>query len=292
MKRCFLISVLAFALSTASTSVRAQDAPKWVPMYDGVDIASYEVADPLLKVHAARVDLTVPGIEFKTTPPNENFEPETRETTRQTTAGFLKEAGLSVAVNANFYNPFNARTISTPGDANLIGLGVCDGFVESQPAANYPSFVVKKNGDVDVRVYDKEDDLSDIQQAVSGNKIVLLDGEVLKQTDKAVHPRTAVGLSKDKKYVYFMTIDGRQPGFSVGATYEQVAIELKNLGANVGLNLDGGGSTTFVLRDSENEPVVINRPCNSTKDRLRFNANGIGVKANGAPKEAPEGFKF
>ena len=283
---------IALALTFATTIAQAQDSPKWVPMYDGIDVATYEVADPLMKVCAARIDITVPGIEFKTTPPNENFEPETRETTRQTTAGFLKDSGLSVAVNANFYNPFNAQTISTSGDANLIGLGVSDGFVESQPVANYPSFVVKKNGDVDICVYNEGDDLSEIQQAVSGNRIVLQDGEVLEQTDKAVHPRTAVGFSKDKKYVYLMTIDGRQKGFSVGATYEQVATQLKNLGAYVGLNLDGGGSTTFVLRDAENEPVVINRPCNATKDKLRFNANGIGVKAGGAPKEAPEGFKF
>ncbi|MBQ1338956.1 MAG: phosphodiester glycosidase family protein, partial [Thermoguttaceae bacterium] len=169
---------------------------------------------------------------------------------------------------------------------------VSDGFVESDPRDTYPSFVVKNDGYVDIKQYSVGDDLSDIAQAVSGNKIVVQDGAIPEFTDVKVHPRTAVGFSQDKRYVYFMTIDGRQAGFSVGAIYAQVGTQLKYLGAYQGLNLDGGGSTTFVVRDSEGEPVVLNSPCNSTEDHLRHNANGIGVKANGAPKETPAGFRF
>lgn len=292
MKRRFLVFAAALACLLTFATVHAQEALNWVPMYEGVDVVTYEVAEPLMKVCAARIDVTAPGVEFKTTPPNEDFAPEERETTRQTTAMFLKDGGLAVAVNANFYTPFNATTIATPGDANLTGLGVADGFVTSQPSPNNPSFVVTKSGEIDIRSFTVGDDLSDIQQAVSGNIVVLQDGEVLDLANKAVHPRTAIGYSQDKRFVYLMTIDGRQQGHSIGASYKEVAAELKKLGAYVGLNLDGGGSTTFVLRDADNEPVVINRPCNSTKDRLRFNANAIGVKANGAPKKAPTELKF
>lgn len=294
MKRTIFCVAALFALTlTAYSAALAQnDAPKWTPMYDGIDVTSYEVAEPLMKVAAARIDVTAPGVEFKTTSPNKDFAPNERETWRATTPIFLKEKGLSVAVNANFYNPFGSKTIGVPGDSNLLGMGVCDGFVTSAPEEKYPSFVVKKSGDIEIRNYAPDEDLSDILQAVSGNRIVLQDGEVVAQTDKAVHPRTAIGYSQDKKYVYLMTIDGRQKGYSVGATYEEVAQQLKFLGAYVGLNLDGGGSTTFVLRDAASEPVVINRPCNGTKDKLRFNANAIGVKANGEPKQDPAGFKF
>lgn len=289
-KQSLSLIVLSF-IFILTQSVRASE-PNWTSVYDGIDVATYEINEPLMKIVAARIDLTVPGVELKTTPPNKNFEIEKRETTRQTTASFLKENDLAVAVNANFYTPFNIQTISTSGDANLLGLGVCDGFLESEPHPNYPSFVVKKSGEIEIRAYNKGDDVSDVQLAVSGNKIVLKDGNVLDARDQAVNPRTAIGYSKDKRYVYFLTIDGRQKGFSLGATYEQVAKELQKLGAYDGLNLDGGGSTTFVLRDAQNEPTVINRPCNNTKDRLRFNANAIGAKANGAPKSNPIGFRF
>lgn len=287
--KLFLTMLAALLIATAA---QAQDGPNWVPVYKGVDVVTYEVAEPLMKVSAARIDTTAPGVKFKASRPNKNFQPEVRETTRQTTAGFLQKERLAVAVNGNFYNPFNSETISTPGDSNLIGLGVSDGFIESAPDKNYPSFVVKKNRKVDIRAYGPEDDLSDIEQAVSGNVIILKDGEFVAGADKSVHPRTAIGYSEDKRYVYMMTIDGRQPGYSVGANYEQLATQMKYLGAHTALNLDGGGSTTFVLRDDEFQPVVINRPCNGTKDRLRFNANGIGVKAPGKPKFDPYKFRF
>lgn len=286
--RTLLAAALIATTSVVSAFAQENSQPQWTPLYEGVDVANYEVAQPLMKVVAARIDLKAPGIKFKTTAPNPDFKKDERETYRRTTAEFLKDQGLSVAVNANFYNPFNGKTIATEGDSNLIGMGVSDGFIESEPQNGFPSFVVKKDGSVDIKQYSVEDDLSDIQQAVSGNMIVLKDGEIPEFSDAAVHPRTAVGFSEDKRYVYFMTIDGRQKGFSVGATYAQVGKELQNLGAYQGLNLDGGGSTTFVVRDSQGEPVVLNRPCNGTPDKLRHNANGVGVKANGAPKTDPK----
>lgn len=291
MKHTYLYLAALTVLLFVSATYAQDGGPTWTPMYEGVDVTSYERAEPLLKIVAARIDTTAPGVEFTTTTPHPDFELGKRETIRQTTAGFLKESGAAVAVNGNFYLPFNATTIATPGDADLLGLGVCDGFVESEPVGAYPSFVVKKSGEIAIHAYQPGDDLSDIQIAVSGNKIVLQNGEIVKLSDPT-HPRTAIGYSQDKRYVYLLTIDGRQAGFSVGASYEQVAAEMQYVGAYDALNLDGGGSTTFVLRDANAEPVVINRPCNSTKDRLRFNANAIGVKANGAPQKGPLEFRF
>ncbi|MCX7766696.1 MAG: phosphodiester glycosidase family protein, partial [Candidatus Sumerlaeia bacterium] len=62
-------------------------------------------------------------------------------------------------------------------------------------------------------------------------------------TDK--HPRTAIGYSRDKNTLFLYTIDGRQPGLSIGADLYQVAEYLKQLGAYEAMNLDGGGSTTM-----------------------------------------------
>ena len=255
---------------------------EWTTAYDGVELASWiEYDEPLRKIFAARVDLTAPGISVKTSAPNENFAPEERETYRQTTPQFLKESGLKLAVNANFYSPFNAETIRQGGDSNVHGLAVSDGFVESRPQEGFPSFIVKKDGDVEIRVVEPDEDLSDVAQAVSGNRVVLKDGEVVADSDKATHPRTAVGYSKDKRYLYFVVIDGRQKNYSVGASYEDVGAALKFCGADFGLNLDGGGSTTMAVLGDDGEPVVLNSPANGTPDLLRFNGNSIGVAASG-----------
>ena len=58
-------------------------------------------------------------------------------------------------------------------------------------------------------------------------------------------PRTLAGVRADGT-VLLVTIDGRQPGYSRGATLLESARVLRSLGAREGLALDGGGSTTMV----------------------------------------------
>ncbi len=59
------------------------------------------------------------------------------------------------------------------------------------------------------------------------------------------HPRTLVGWTASGDLL-LVTIDGRSPGWSAGATLAEATDLLVELGATNALNLDGGGSTTFV----------------------------------------------
>ena len=52
-----------------------------------------------------------------------------------------------------------------------------------------------------------------------------------------------------------VTVNGRNPGISVGMTLEELAELMIELGAVDAMNLDGGGSTTMVIRD-----MVLNIP--------------------------------
>jgi len=61
------------------------------------------------------------------------------------------------------------------------------------------------------------------------------------------HPRTAVGVRDGT--VVLVTVDGRQPGYSEGMTLDELAGLLVELGCTEAMNLDGGGSTTMVVRD-------------------------------------------
>lgn len=75
------------------------------------------------------------------------------------------------------------------------------------------------------------------------------------------HPRTAVAKLKDGKFL-MMTVDGRQPGFSVGMNLNELAAFLLELGAVDAMNLDGGGSTTMFLGGK-----VVNRPSDKEGER-------------------------
>ncbi len=75
------------------------------------------------------------------------------------------------------------------------------------------------------------------------------------------HPRTAIGVSKDGSRVYLVTLDGRQSGYSNGATLQDFANYLISLGVHNAINLDGGGSTTMVARlPYYQNATLINRP--------------------------------
>jgi len=62
------------------------------------------------------------------------------------------------------------------------------------------------------------------------------------------HPRTGVGFNEDSTIVIFAVVDGRQH-FSRGATMQEMATIMRGLGAWNAVNLDGGGSSTLVVRD-------------------------------------------
>lgn len=75
------------------------------------------------------------------------------------------------------------------------------------------------------------------------------------------HPRSALGISRDSAILYVVAVDGRQER-SVGMTLEELADAMISLGAYEAMNLDGGGSTALVVRDS-----LINTPSDSAGER-------------------------
>jgi exopolysaccharide biosynthesis protein len=77
-----------------------------------------------------------------------------------------------------------------------------------------------------------------------------------------------------------MVIDGRQVGYSEGATLAETAEWLRKFGAWNALNLDGGGSSALVMEGPDGEPIVLNSPSGKLE---RFVANHLGVFAKPLP---------
>jgi hypothetical protein len=75
------------------------------------------------------------------------------------------------------------------------------------------------------------------------------------------HPRTAIGRLADGRIV-LLTVGGRQPYHSLGMTLVEMAMLLRQWGVTDAMNLDGGGSTTLVVRGA-----VVNRPSDETGER-------------------------
>ncbi len=77
----------------------------------------------------------------------------------------------------------------------------------------------------------------------------------------ARNPRTAIGFGRDSTTLWLVTVDGRSKA-SAGMTGVELADFMRELGAYQALNLDGGGSTTMVVRDR-----IVNTPSDSTGER-------------------------
>lgn len=111
-----------------------------------------------------------------------------------------------------------------------------------------------------------------VEESVGGHPVILANGQTLVGASRdpfAVnrHPRTLVGWNPAGELL-LVTIDGRQ-GHSQGASLVEAADVLRNVGATSGLNLDGGGSTTFVsLPPSGRAPQVLNRPSDGNERRV------------------------
>jgi hypothetical protein len=90
------------------------------------------------------------------------------------------------------------------------------------------------------------------------------------------HPRSALGISRDSGTLYLVAVDGRQHT-SVGMTLEELAGAMIALGAYEAVNLDGGGSTALVVRDS-----IVNTPSDTSGERAVGNVVAITRRA---PKE-------
>ncbi|HEY6015076.1 MAG TPA: phosphodiester glycosidase family protein, partial [Candidatus Limnocylindrales bacterium] len=103
-----------------------------------------------------------------------------------------------------------------------------------------------------------------VTQAVGGREWIVRDGAPYISPHPAsadeIHPRSAVGLTADGRLI-LATVDGRESGVSEGVRLTELAELMMERGAVQAINLDGGGSSTLVVRRAGTEtPVIVNKP--------------------------------
>lgn len=75
------------------------------------------------------------------------------------------------------------------------------------------------------------------------------------------HPRTLIGEDR-RGFLWLIAVDGRQPDYSVGMTFTELIALCKRLDLSNALNLDGGGSTTMVVKGE-----IVNKPSDAAGPR-------------------------
>jgi hypothetical protein len=117
--------------------------------------------------------------------------------------------------------------------------------------------------------------------AISGTQMLVRNGQALKNfAENTPQPRTAVALNRAGRYLIFVVVDGRQPGYSMGVTLEELAEIIVYHGGHNAMNLDGGGSSTLVAEGLLGRGDVLNSPIDhQIPGRERQVGNHLGIWA-------------
>ena len=227
-------------------------------------------------IHIVTVNLKEPGLEVLVTPPKD--KDAKKPLSARTTSEFLTDFQLQMAINGDGFTPWHdwgpLGYFPHPGDlVKPNGFAVSRGIRYTPERDQENTLYIYATGRASINSLTGK-----VYNAISGDKLLMRSGEILPGlSDLSPQPRTAIGLNRAGTQMIIVIVDGRQSGYSEGATLKELANILLNQNAFNALNMDGGGSSTLVIADKNGNPVVLNSPIhNGNPGALRPVGNHIG----------------
>jgi len=222
----------------------------WTSVGPGVDYQEFRGDN--YDVHVTRVDLTNEDIQVISTRESEKG---------LKVSDFAKREHALVAINGDYFDErFNpvGMTVGPCGQWDSVKKIRREGYI----AVGDNKARIAKQSEVSLDA-DPEDWMDATVSGwpaliVSCKRVTPLPGSA--SFTLATHPRTAVGLSKDRKTLYLVVADGRRTGIP-GFTLPQLATFIaEKLHACSAINLDGGGSSAMWVSDR-----IVNRPADGVE---------------------------
>lgn len=243
----------------------------------GVDVTEihyFSMKGYSMKLFALEVDLSNPDLSIEVTTPdnkdNFGFQPMTEQAVYENTDGHQVLAG----VNGDFFN----TTTGVPNGILYKESKMIKDFTGTN--SNFFAVLSDKKGVIGDNLK-LEEVKGNIQEGIGGGVMLVRGGILVSQTDASINPRTCIGVDETGTKVFIMEVDGRNYHYSNGMTYEELGQCMLAMGAYDALNLDGGGSSTFFIRDNDNmgDFLLRNWPCDNG-GMERAVANGLVVVYN------------
>jgi len=278
-------SLILLSLCIAGYLLYDRGRPAPIPvkqkLYEGVmyrRVVQF-IPHPMI-AHVIEIDTKGNEIELLITPPDSDGETPLNA---RTTSQFLDEFDVQIAINGDGFSPWWSRSPADyyphVGDPVApLGLSASKGEVYSTGTQTTmgikPTLYVSRRN-----VLSFNNPPNNINSAISGDRMIVLKGDVAPDLDDGeLEPRTAIGMNRNGRYLYLIVVDGRQPLYSSGATFAELAQILIEQGAYIAMSLDGGGSSTLVIEGEAGEPVILNSPIdNYIPGRERPVANHLGI---------------
>jgi hypothetical protein len=225
-------------------------------------------------IHVLQVDLCAPGVSVRTTAVGERG---------RTVPSFGSLTGVEAAVNGDFFG----------SDFVTDGLAAHAGQRWGGSDHTYVGPLAFGSHRVELRPHQDQTGFEPwMREVVSGHPTILFDGQRRNNNGDPLcsnrNPRTAVGLSADRRTLIVAVVDGRASS-RIGMTCDELSALMVEMGADDAMNLDGGGSSTFWLRG----PGTLNVPSDGSP---RTVGNHLGIAATGTgdapfcPNRPPRGY--
>jgi len=222
----------------------------WTAVGPGVDYQEFRGDN--YDVHVTRIDLTNDDIQVISTRESEKG---------LKVSDFAKREHALVAINGDYFDErFNpvGMTVGPCGEWDSVKKIRREGYIA---IGDNKARIARQS---EVSLDDEPEDW--METTVSGWPALIVSCKPVKPLPGsasftlATHPRTAVGLSKDRKTLYLVVADGRRTGVP-GFTLPQLATFMsEKLHACAAINLDGGGSSAMWVSDR-----IVNRPADGVE---------------------------
>ncbi|MEI8255825.1 MAG: phosphodiester glycosidase family protein [Deltaproteobacteria bacterium] len=228
-----MLAALCVAAMTLAAPRTARAMDVWRTPFPGV--RHLHRVERGLDYHVVLVDLRDPRVELVATRPADRSI---------TVTEFARRSEADLAINANFFNHGSCGLMAGGGEvmqnAYDDNCSASLGFGRENEAAVFDSLEIPR-GPVPSAW---------MTEALTGKPFLLRDGRapnwVRPQHLYRPNPRTAVGLTRDRRTLVMLVADGRR-GDAAGLTGFQMVAVLREFAVTDAINLDGGGSTALVM---------------------------------------------
>jgi exopolysaccharide biosynthesis protein len=297
--------VFFFVLTLSAGAFSRAEFPASQPC-PGVTYSHETRSDPPQSIFIVTVDLNNPDVKIHVAPagPDPDGAGEW-QTTLMTVRDIASRERFDVAVNASYFAitipkgageiaeekaeragaPVSTAPTTNAGYragawAKSVGWAMSDGNLWSRELRpGWPVLWIDQQGHG--HIGEPQRVPVEARQMVQGNVWIVKDAKPVTPTSNAKvrHPRTVIGLDARGTKLTILTIDGRRPGIAAGMTGPEIAQEMLRLGCVNAMNLDGGGSTTLVMRNPDNHELkVVNHPSDA-RERPVADVIGIAIKS-------------
>jgi hypothetical protein len=298
----FMLVRLTLLVVMSGAQLACAQLPATRPVVAGPVSYAEEVRQkPAMHLHVVTINLTDPAVSVVVRPAG--ADPDGAgpwATTLMTVRAIAERDDLAVAVNGDFFASKDVHEVFGRKVAYFAGNWARPCCNARSDGANWadplnvgrPTLNVSPGNRISIAAgpaaIPKE-----AREVVGGSLVLVENGRAVGRSAEAAAPRTAAGVDKEGKRLILLVVDGRRPDYSAGMTIEELAAEMVRLGCDRAINLDGGGSSTMVVRDPKTGLAgVMNRPSDGHDFVIPFSlerpvANVLGVRVGKGGEAKP-----